>query len=302
MLCVACGAHAALAEECQEGSGVLVTPISKSLSIEGGGTRIEDGFTIKNKASRESVFKIYAAPYTDDDEKNFTNENNFTQISRWIKFLDASGGTVDNLEIRVPACSAREVNFVVNVPNSIPDGGQYAVIFAESKNSGESDAVITSASRVGMLVYARVSGGETIRDLEITDGHIEKGLSGERTVISAGAKATNKGNIDVDVVSKMVVRNIFGHEVYDKTNSISLLPGSTNRKISDVWEDVPYLGLFFVDYTIEINGEVKGAFSQMILVLPLPIMVIMIAALIVVVVGAVLFIKKHHSRQKYYLG
>ena len=301
MLCVACGMRTALAEECQNGTGALVSPISKSLSIEGGNTKIEDTFTVKNQSNNEGVFKIYAAPYTDDEKKDFTSENIFTQISRWIKFVDISGGVVDSLEIRVPACATREVKYVVNVPASIPDGGQYAVIFVENKNSGDVSDVITSSARVGMLVYARVSGGETIRDLEISDSYIEKGLSGDRTVINAGAKAANKGNIDVDVITKLTVRNVFGHEVYSKTNAVSLLPGSAARKISDVWEEVPYIGLFIVDYTIEVNGEVKDTLSQAILILPLPIMAIMIIALAVVVVGVVLFIKKRRSRKKHYL-
>ena len=288
MLCVVCGARTALAEECQNGTGALVSPISKSLSIEGGNTKIEDTFTVKNQSNNEGVFKIYAAPYTDDEKKDFTSENIFTQISRWIKLVDISGGVVDSLEIRVPACATREVKYVVNVPASIPDGGQYAVIFVENKNSGDVNDVITSSARVGMLVYARVSGGE-------------KGLSGDRTVINAGAKAANKGNIDVDVITKLTVCNVFGHEVYSKTNAVSLLPGSAARKISDVWEEVPYIGLFIVDYTIEVNGEVKDTLSQAILILPLPIMAIMIIALAVVVVGVVLFIKKRQSRKKHYL-
>ena len=295
-----CGGKLVLAEESGAGAGVLVNPISKNLTIEGGNSRIDDSFTVQNQANKETVFKIYAAPYSDDEnKKDFESETTYTQISRWIKFLDASGGVVDTLEIRVAPCAKREVNFRVLVPESIPDGGQYAVIFTESENSG-GDAVISSSSRVGMLVYARVSGGETIRDLEITDSYIEKDLSGDQTVINAGAKAANKGNIDVDVMTKLTVRNLFGHEVYQKTNAVSLLPGSSNREISDTWENVPYLGLFVVDYTIE-TGDETIAISKMILILPLPVMIVIILALIVVIIGVVSFVKRRLKRRTNWL-
>ncbi len=285
-------AQNAKADECQNVSGALVSPISKNLSIEGGGAKIEDTFVVKNQSSSEGVFKIYVAPFTDDDTKDFTNENRFTQISRWIKFYDISGGVVDDLEIRVPACATREVRFMVDVPASIPDGGQYAVIFVENKNSGGANDVITSSSRVGMLIYARVSGGETIHDAKITDVFIEHNGS-----VNAGAVAANSGNIDENVSSTLVVRNFFGHEVYRKTNIYSLLPGSSNRKISDAWEDLPYLGLFVVDYTIEVGGETT-MISKTILLLPLPVMIVVALAAIIVIIGAISFIKKRLTRRR----
>jgi hypothetical protein len=287
------------ADECTEtGAGVLVTPIAKNLTIDGGGARIDDTFTVQNQANKESVFKIYAAPYSEGEgKKDFEKETNFTQISRWIKFLDASGGLVDTLEIRVPACSKREVNFRVITPDSIPDGGQYAVIFTESSDEGSS--VINSASRVGMLVYAHVNGGETIREISIDDLKIGKKVdSSDKTVIFAGAKLKNGGNIDLDVTTTLTIKNILGHEVYKNSSGVSLLPGSAVKEISDVWDSAPYLGLFVVDYEIMVGGEVKASSSQVVLLLPLPVLILVVPALIVVVVGVVLFIKKQRNKRR----
>ncbi|MCR5832577.1 MAG: hypothetical protein K6G36_01355 [Candidatus Saccharibacteria bacterium] len=291
-----CGGKVALAEECGAGAGVLVNPISKNLTIEGGNSRIDDSFTVQNQANKETVFKIYAAPYSDDEnKKDFESETTYTQISRWIKFLDASGGVVDTLEIRVAPCAKREVNFRVLVPESIPDGGQYAVIFTESENSG-GDAVISSSSRVGMLIYAHVNGGETVREFDVAESYLEKGVRDDKTAIYAGIKITNNGNIDSDVKGTLVIKTLLGREVYNKVTGASLLPGSS-RTIENIWEETPYLGLFVADYTVEVDGKTEVVMTKVILILPLPILVVIVLALIVVVVGIVSFIKKRRNRK-----
>lgn len=291
------GAKAALSEECGTGAGALVSPISKNLTIEGGGVRLEDTFSIQNQSNTESAFKIYAAPYSEGEtEKDFESDTNYTQISRWIKFVDASGGLVDTLEIKLAPCAKRDITFRVLVPDSIPDGGQYAVVFTESENPG-GNSVITSSSRVGMLIYAHVSGGETVRDTETTDAYLGKGVKNDHTVINAGAKVANKGNIDIDARGTLVVKTIFGREVYNKTTGASLLPGSAARKIENVWEDAPFIGLFKAEYTVIVDGVTEVVLSRLILILPLPIMVLMIFALVVVVAGIVAFIKKRRSRK-----
>ncbi len=305
-----CSSKAVLAEECGASSGVLVNPVSKNLIIDGGGSRLDETFTVQNQANKESVFKIYAAPYSDGEEKkDFESETTFTQLSRWIKFLDASGGLVDNLEIRVAPCAKREVSFRVFVPDSIPDGGQYAVIFVESKNEGE--GTITSSARVGMLLYGHVSGGKTIDDVAVTDLVLERksdrslkskdGKNLENAVIYGGVTVTNNGNIDVGVESTLTVRTILGREVYNNTAAISLLPGSVPRKITDIWDETPGFGLFIAEYTVKTASGVVETATRVFFIVPLPVLLIIIAALIVVIIGVVKFARKAWLRRQKFI-
>lgn len=293
-------------EECtDDNTRFLVSPTAKDLQIEPGKT-INDSFELKNLSTKPTKFKIYAEPYSGTgSDKDFSTETTYTQMSRWINFVDAGGGQARTLEITVEACTTREITFKVAAPSSVPDGGQYAAIFAESSNSNNSSAAITTSSRVGVLLYGRISGGKTVHSTSLAELSLEysgglKGKDGKAlasSVIYGTAKVSNDGNIDTTVTSTLIVRTLLGNEVYKNTSDISLLPGASNRKITEIWENTPFFGLFTAEYTVKTGTGVSETITRTFLVAPLPLILVLAAAAIIVVVGIISFIKKQHQKR-----
>ena len=293
-------------EECTgEGTRFSVSPTAKDLQIKAGET-ISEKFELKNMSSEATKFKIYAEPYSNTgDDKDFSTETTYTQMSRWINFVDASGGSVRTLEITVPGCTTREIAFTVAAPDSVPDGGQYAAIFAEGSNGSSESSTISTSSRVGVLLYGRVSGGKTMQSASLSEISLERddGLKGKdgktltASVIYGSAKISNDGNIDINVDSTLTVRTLLGREVYQNTTSISLLPGTTDRKITEVWESTPAFGLFVAEYNIKTGTGINETVSRVFLLVPLPLLLILIVALIIVAVGIISFIKKQRQKR-----
>lgn len=65
-----------------------ISPTLKRLALEPGETQSGE-IAVQNIGKAPFSFKVYAAPYTvvgDHYEPNFSNETNYTQITRWIKF------------------------------------------------------------------------------------------------------------------------------------------------------------------------------------------------------------------------
>lgn len=288
-----------------DGTRFSVSPTAKNLNIKPG-ELTTDSFELKNLSTEAAKFKIYAEPYSNTgDDKNFSTETTFTQMSRWIDFLDASGGRVKTLEISVPGCTTREITFRVVAPASVPAGGQYAAIFAESSN-GMSDATISTSSRVGVLLYARMSEGQTVLSSSLAEPMLDRGngLRGndgkllKSSVIYGTVKVTNDGNIDTNVESTLVVRTILGREVYKNTSSISILPGTFERKITDIWEETPTFGLFTAEYSVKTGTGASETITRTFLILPLPLLLILAAALVVVVIGIISFIRKVHKKRQ----
>lgn len=299
------------ADSCTEGNtGLSISPVNKTLTLEGGKTYDEDTFVVKNVGTEEASFRVYASPYSAADENynmNFSSETNYTQISRWISFKDANGNFVNETTFTVPACSEQEIAYKVTTPDSIPNGGQYAVIFAEGINNS-SDGGIKAISRVGLLVYGRAS-GTTINTAEISNLSIlknaDESLSSKdgkkitKAVIHATATVKATGNVDVNAQSTLTVKNLFGGELYKNTANNSVLPEST-RKIVDVWEDTPYFGLFWVTYTVTAAG-VPQEITNLVFLLPLPILVGILVLIAIIVIWIVTMVKKNRARKSRYM-
>lgn len=296
---------------CTEGNtGLSISPVTKVLTIEGGTTYDNDVFTVKNVGTAEASFKVYASPYSAADENynmNFSSETNFTQISRWISFKDTNGNYSNEVIYTVPACSEQQISYKIETPESIPGGGQYAVIFAEGINNS-SEGGIKAISRVGLVVYGRAT-GETVNTAEISNVAISKSIDdtllkkdGTRingVVIHANSTVANTGNVDIIAKTNLTIKNIFGAELYNNTNQTSVLPEST-RKIVDVWEDTPYLGLFLATYSINAANSAEEV-TQLIFILPLPILVAALVLIAVIVIWIIALIKKKRARKARYM-
>ena len=310
-----CGFKSALAEEdsseendeaIKAATSISITPVSKVLKLEPSSV-YEDSFTVSNNGGNVMEFEVYAAPYSyifseEDNEYRlgFNQETTYNQIVRWVTFQDASGNFVKNPTFRVDPGESTKVVYRITTPSSIPDGGQYAVLFAHTLSTTVLSNGIKTEASPGLVVYGR-SSGETISEAEMSGLQINRSINdgeNEKTMINASAKVKNVGNVDFMASGKLQVTGIFGESYYETPANqgiISVIP-ETELAVSDKWEGTPYFGLFKVTWTVSAAGIVETT-DQMILIMPAPVIVFLILLLTIIVVWIILMVRKRKERR-----
>ncbi|MBR0403434.1 hypothetical protein IJI55_02705 [Candidatus Saccharibacteria bacterium] len=288
------------AEENKDGNKpavwLQISPVSSRVTLEAG-KALEYSFTVSNIGSEGFTFSVYAAPYTIKSESydvNFSEETNRTQISRWIQFKDADGNWVDTTKFTIPADGNQTVEYRVKVPDDIPEGGQYAAIFAETEPSSEGNSAsgLKTVSRAGLIVYGRTN-GDTRETAEINDFEFNTFLTTGK--VSTGARVTNTGNTDFEAKYSMTIKSLFGKTIYEKDNSYNVLPDTT-RKIFMEWDDTPSFGIFRATARVSAAGEVHEE-SKIVMIVPLFIIIIVLILLTILIVWTIILIKKRNEQK-----
>jgi hypothetical protein len=265
---------------------ITISPVNAKLQLEPG--TVTDGtFKVINTGSNELVFKVYATPFyvndNDYDNLQFANENNRTQLSRWISF--------DQTDYTLAPSATAVIAYRISVPDSVPAGGQYAAIMAESipANSGEG---IAAASRVGMLVYSSIA-GTTIEDGKILGNNI--GGWYQTSPVKTTINVRNDGNTDFTVSSTLKVYNVFGAEVYNSGVRENQVLPETSRNIPLDWESDSRVGFYTIKQEVTTLGK-SETFSRVVLLMPAWLLIILIV--IIVAVIALIVIKLRGSSAK----
>lgn len=295
------------AEECTEDHNWLsIMPVSQKIVLEPGTTG-EYEFTVSNVSMKPTSFKVYASAFqvsNEDYKYSFPEEiTTYTQIVRWISFMDANGNYGSEAVFSVDACSDYVVKYRVNVPTSIPGGYQGAVIFTENiGNNGGGN--IKALSRIGLNVSG-LAIGETVNTYEISDFKILKnpdenltdsdGKKITNSVIHSSVNIKNTGNVDITPTLTLTVSNVFGSVLYQDTFTSWIIPDS-NRNVVAVWEKTPLFGLFKANYSVNINGKIES-FSGVILIMPTFVIVIILLLVAVVCFWIISLIEKNRERK-----
>lgn len=301
----------AFAEEGVGGTSISISPVSKVLSLVAN-TTYEDSFKVFNNGSDPMHFEVYAAPYsytyseTDDEYKlGFARENNYTQITRWISFKDANGNYVERPDFTADPNSNIEVFYKIVTPSSIPAGGQYAVLFAHTLSASTSTSGIRTEASPGLVVYGRAT-GETLKTSEISNLTISKTITDSKNVIvshiNASAKAKNTGNVDFEAKGVLTVKGILGHAYYETPSTkgrVSVIP-EAELKVSDEWEETPFMGLFKVTWKVT-AGDQADEISKVILILPISIIILMIILLTIIIIWIIISIRKRKERRSRFM-
>ena len=222
LLAVVCGtlfaaSPAAFADESEElqaaATSISISPVSKILQISASSV-YEDTFKVTNNSSNSMKFEVYAAPYSytysesDDSYRlGFNRENTYTQIVRWITFRDTNGNFVEKAVFTADPNSSVEIAYKISTPDSIPAGGQYAVLFAHTLSDNATSSGIKTEASPGLVVYGRAE-GETKVVSEISGLEIlqTQEVDGEtKNIISGKAKVKNDGNVDFMASGKLKV-------------------------------------------------------------------------------------------------
>lgn len=279
-----------------EGVDMKISPVSNYFYIKAGDIQ-NYTLTISNKGDSEFTYQLYASPYTitDDDytmsfdEKNSTNYN---QITRWVKFKDNNGNYVENPQYRIQPGEEQTISYRITVPDSIPSGGQYCVIFAETVRNGEpTSSGIATISRVALTLVGHGT-GDTIESGEIPEYWVTAPFSGNG--ISAGATIKNSGNTDFEASYLFAVSSIFDKELYTSNSSYTILP-ETQRRITVAWENAPMFGVYKTRFAIIANDAIKDE-TKLVIIMPTWILIIIIFLLTIITIWIIILIRKRKER------
>lgn len=296
------------------GTSISLMPVSKVLQLSSN-SEYEDTMTVSNDGNEDIDIEVYAAPYSyvySEEEGvyklGFSHENNFTQLVRWISFVNSKGEWVATKKYKVPAHGSTDVKYKITTPNNIPAGGQYAVIFAHTLTGVISANGIKTEASPGMVIYGRSTEGEVKMSAEISDMKVGYGANTPTTgedgattsskdVFSASAKVKNSGNVDFSAVGKLKVESIIGFGGYETPadrGRISVIPES-ELEVSDAWEDTPAFGLYKATWTVT-AGDSTETVETVVFVNPLPAIIVVIIVLTIITIWIIMVVRKRKER------
>lgn len=275
-----------------------ISPVATSVYIKAGNTQNYQ-FTIENVGEEAYKFKTYTAPYSvtnEDYDADITTETNYSQITRWISFQDDSGSFVKEPIFKLEPGEKKTIIYRISVPDDIPEGGQYCVIFAESINEKENNkdnvsVGIESRSRVSLIVLGH-GDGDTNNIAEITDFSLTGFFTTKK--IEGIVKVKNSGNTDFTAIYALNIKSIFGKTLYSTTDNFVVLP-QTERRFQTAWSDTPICGVYRVSFKVTALDKTEEQ-KRLIFIMPSFMIVIMLLLLTSIVVWATMVIRKRKER------
>ncbi len=305
--------------ELVDGTSISISPVSKVLQLDPNST-YDDILKVSNDSKEPVTFEVYAAPYSyvyseenDSYSLGFSSENSYTQITRWISIKDTNGNYAKKPTFTAAPGESVEVSYRIKTPDSIPAGGQYAVLFAHTLSSTVDTNGLKTEASPGMVIYGRTTSGETIITSEINNIVInrtitknvstdEDGQDVQKSTIlnhiNASAKIKNTGNLDFNARGILKVEGIFGAVHYETPENkaiVSIIP-EAELMVSDEWEDTPDFGIYKVTWTVIAGNETKVEEMMVFLISPSAI-IITIILLTIIIVGIIMFIRKRKERR-----
>ena len=295
------------------GTSISISPVSKILQLQPSSV-YDDKFTVGNNGPSEMVFEVYAAPYaytyseTDDAyQLGFNRENTYTQITRWITFKATDGNYSEKVTFTAAPNSNVDVEYRISTPESIPAGGQYAVLFAHTISNDTNTSGIKTEASPGLVVYGRAE-GETISSSEISGSVISNTAivdNTEKTIINASSKVKNTGNVDFMASGTLKVTGIFGQVYYETPGNstksrISVIPES-ELVVTDKWEETPFFGIFNVEWTVRGGGGTTDTITKLVVIMPPAIIITIILLLTIVIVWITIMLRKRKERRSKFM-
>lgn len=209
-------------------------------------------FKVQNTGSKTFDFAAGVTPYYVVDENyspDYESTGKYSDIVEWVKLSTDKGTVEPNGEV--------EVAYTITVPADVPEGGQYAMLYAEinPKDDAASGSGVAVSRRVGMLLYSNVQ-GRTRK----TGAVLENKVPSFRfnPPVAATSVVENTGNTHTDATYVLQVYPLFGdEEVYtneENPTKLTILP-ETRRFNTVTWPNAPHLGIFRVKQTVTIFDQ-----------------------------------------------
>lgn len=238
------------AEAYENAKSIQVSPTRFDYKL-GPSAKTEGTLKLKNFAKDEYKVKVYAEDfYVEDytsDAKFFVPDNAHPllkyDIIKWIK--------IDEENFRMAPDEAKEIHFKIDVPEGLPTGGYYGVIFVEHEEPGSEENAVMVKSRVGVLLSFAVQGKEPIKqDAELKDFRATKKIFWDNP---AGliADVYSSGNMHFKMSGQIDIYNlgIFKKDPIVLKDQFQY-PGKI-RRYEEMWKFAPWWGYGY--YTARIN-------------------------------------------------
>ncbi|MBQ8996602.1 hypothetical protein IJ095_01045 [Candidatus Saccharibacteria bacterium] len=244
-----------------------LSPLEFRFSLDDSST-FRESFTVTNSGPEPLSVRFVAAPAPGLENPAYG------ALARWVSFSESS--------VTLPPGASQTISFSVTAPDSLPAGGQYAVLYAEAlpETSGEG---IDLLSRVGLRLYAS-SSAEARRSVGFSSPELPWILVG--APLSTSLTVTNSGNLDFSVVTSFTVTSPSGKQLYTDSVSTELLPESS-KTVYQEWGDSPSFGLYRLNYTAQALDTSLSA-SRLVFVFS-PLSLVLLGLIFLSLVAALLF-------------
>lgn len=279
----------------KEGATIEISPLTKRVALKAG-EAYTSSINVKNTGTEATTISVYAAPFSvseDGKAQVFDTETTYTQISRWVTIKNSEDSYESKASFKLEPGDDNIIDYKISVPEDVPGGGQYAVLFVETLPEDKSEDVIHISSRVGMTIYATMPGepnrsvhlGDTSVNSIVTDGNI-----GVQTHVK------NEGNIDFQTSVEVKAYSIFGKQLYSDSILASVLPESS-KTISVYWKNAPTFGLYRLEYAISAL-DIYTTGSHIILVMTPLVMILAIILLLGTIIGIAYLVRRRSANKK----
>lgn len=261
----------------------------------------DDGcaITVKNIGTAPVRYRVYTSPYAvkgENNELSFSEEasTTYTQLSRWIDVKNAEGNFEKEAVFTVQPGETQTVHYRVTVPDDIPGGSQYAVIWAQlmGDESNEGGGIET-VGQVGAVLTGRST--EDIRETAVISEYdfTKFAFSGP---LHAQATIQNTGNVDFAAKYTYTAKTIFGKELYTSGEQIVAAYPDTTYHVNFDWEEAPFLGIFHVEWKV-VAADVNQTESHIVVIMPIIVMIVMVLLLTVMIIWIIIISRKRKERK-----
>ena len=261
----------------------------------------DDGcaITVKNIGTGTVRYRVYTSPYAvkgENNELSFAEEasTTYTQLSRWIDIKNADGQYEKEAEFTVRPGETQTVAYRVTVPDDIPGGSQYAVIWAMILSDETSEGGgIETVGQVGAVLTGR-STEDIVETATVTDYDFTKfAFSGP---LHAQATIENTGNVDFAGKYTYTAKTIFGKELYTSGEQVVAAYPETTYHVNFDWENTPFMGIFQVEWKV-IAADVNMTESHIVIVMPVIVIIVLVLLLTVMIVWIIIISRKRKERK-----
>lgn len=210
------------------------------------GDVIQREMTVKNLADIPLPIKAYTRSFVATDEfggSDYPDDVSNAAAQHWFG--------LDTPDFILQPGASKTLKITISVPDRAEPGGHYATLFVESLVPKEvlSASSLYLATRVGALYFFVVAG-----DVQ-EKGSVEKvelNSFYQHGPVIMTMTFKNEGNVHLQPVSKVTVKNWRGKVVYETKDSGKVtLPRKTRN-----WEIVWDQGFLFGRYTVEIDSDI----------------------------------------------
>lgn len=227
---------------------IQARPAGQELELAPGGV-YQSSIEVSNLGRLAFDFTVSIRPYqvlNENYDPDFTTENSYTELSKWVSF--------DQAEYHLEPETVVTVDFEIAVPDDVPGGGQYAAIIIETDDSKDASATMQTISQLAALIFAHIEGEEHVGGVIISQNLPHLLFSSPFQSI---VTVKNDGNVDFRLQHSLTIRDFFtNREVFTPdaidsndrpigTSSSVVLPATTRTNIL-TWDDAPSIGIFRV--------------------------------------------------------